>query len=212
MNGNAASTPGFAASSALAGGFERLLDLVASMTRGDWIAIAIAAVLFFWALGAYNRLVALRRAVAEAWAPAADVLRRRHEAVRALLAALQQPLTAEQSALDALQQALAAGEAATEALSARPLLRECAAAWMAAEATFNAAAARVTALAGAAVNDDGEVTDWSAALAALGEAQGRLPFVRQFFNDAAGSYDEALALFPTSLAARVFGFGPAGRV
>lgn len=212
MNGEAASAPEFAASGTLAGGFERLLDLVASMTRGDWIAIAVAAVLFFWALGVYNRLVALRRSAAEAWTPAAEVLRRRHEAVRALLAALQQPLAAEHSALDALQQALAASEAATEALSARPLLPECTAAWTAAEAAFNAAAARVTALAGAAVSDDGETADGSAALAALGEAQKRLPFVRQFFNDAAGSYDEALALFPTSLAARAFGFGPAGRV
>ncbi|NLZ43004.1 MAG: LemA family protein, partial [Comamonadaceae bacterium] len=32
------------------------------MGRTDWLAIALAVVLFFWALGAYNRLVVLRKA------------------------------------------------------------------------------------------------------------------------------------------------------
>ncbi|GMV45591.1 MAG: hypothetical protein AMXMBFR66_09890 [Pseudomonadota bacterium] len=182
------------------------------MGRTDWLAIALAVVLFFWALGAYNRLVVLRKAVVDAWAAAAEVQWRRHEHTHALLAALREPLAAERGALQALAQALAQSEAATAGLSARPLLPERAAAWLAAEAAFAAAAARVTALSEAAAPGGDEAPPWAAALAALRASDQRLPFVRQFFDDAAAAYDAARALFPTSVAARVFGFGPSGRI
>jgi len=201
-----------AAGDAVASIVERAAAITASMTRTDWLAIALAALLFFWALGAYNRLVALRRAVLDAWGAAAEVLRRRQEHTQALLAALHEPLAAERGALQALAQALAQSEAAAEGMDARPLLPERAAAWLAAEAAFGAAAARVRALGEAAAGNGDEAPPWAAALSALRESEQRLPFVRQSFNDAGAAYDAARALFPTSVAARVFGFGPAGRI
>lgn len=201
-----------AASGLLGVGFDRSVQFVASMTRGDWLAIALAAVLFFWALGAYNRLVALRRTVADAWLPVADALHHRQEAAQALLAALHEPLAAEHGALDTLTQALAASAATSAALGARPLLPQHAAAWLAAEAAFGAASARVIALAEATGAGDGACGAWAEPLAAFHDGEKRLPFVRQFFNDAAAAHDRALALFPTSLAAWLFGFGPAGHI
>lgn len=212
MSEGAASAAAEGTVNALSVGLGHIAGAVTAMTRGQWLAIALAVLLFFWVLGAYNRLVVLRKAVAAAWLQVAEALRRRHEATRALLAALATPLAAEQRALDALAQALAASEAASDTLGARPLLPSRATAWLAAEAAFGAAAARVTALVEAATRGDGESPLWAPALAAYRDADKRLPFVRQLFNDAAAAYDEALALFPTSLLTRLFGFGPAGRV
>lgn len=207
-----ASAAAEAASSVLSGGFDSVVDGIASMTPADWFAIALAAMLFFWVLGAYKRLLALRRSVADAWLPLAEGLRRRHDSAEALLAALRAPLAAEQGALDALAHALADSAAAGAELGARPLLPQRAAAWLAAEAAFGAAATRVVALVEALSVGDGEPAAWAEALAAFHDGEKRLPFVRQFFNDAASAHDRALALFPTSLAARLFGFRPAGRV
>ena len=63
--------------------------------------LVLAAVLVFWTVGAYNRLVALRNTIAEAWAKVDDALRQRQAAAEPLLAALREPLAAEQGALDA---------------------------------------------------------------------------------------------------------------
>ena len=59
----------------LSGGFDSVVDGIASMTPADWFAIALAAMLFFWVLGAYKRLLALRRSVADAWLPLAEAHR-----------------------------------------------------------------------------------------------------------------------------------------
>ena len=47
------------------------------MTTGQIVLIATAALLLFWGVGAYNRLVSLRAAMAAAWSPIDAQLRRR---------------------------------------------------------------------------------------------------------------------------------------
>jgi hypothetical protein len=49
-------------------------------------------------------------------------------------------------------------------------------------------------------------------LAAWHEAQPKLAYARQRFNEAAEAHDSAIALFPTTLLARAFGMAPVGRV
>ena len=56
------------------------------MTAWHWGAVAAGAVVVFWMLGAYNRLVALRNGVGAAWRPVAELLAARAAALRALLA------------------------------------------------------------------------------------------------------------------------------
>jgi LemA protein len=181
------------------------------MTTEVLVALAAAALLGFWVLGAYNRLVELRNQAAEAWARAAEAQRRRGDALQQLLAALHEPLTTEASALDALGSAHEQAARATAQMSARPLQRDRAAAWVDAETRLLAAAARVFAL----VESAGELAreePIAAASAAWRESAQRLGHTRQLFNDAAAAHDEALQVFPTSLLVRVFGFAPAGRV
>jgi LemA protein len=176
-----------------------------------WIAALVAALLLFWALGAYNRLVELRNAIAEAWTQAAEALERRSEALVALLQALHAPLGAEAGALEALAAAQEQAARAAAQMNARPLQPPHASAWLDAESRLNAAATRVFALAdaaGLAAQEPGVAE----ATARWRESSARLAYARQRFNDTADAHDAALHAFPTSLLVRLFGFGPAGRV
>ncbi|MDP2006626.1 MAG: LemA family protein [Rubrivivax sp.] len=180
--------------------------------NGQQIALlALAAVLVFWAVGAYNRLVVLRDAIAAAWAKVDESSRQRASAAQALLAALREPLAAEHGALDAWQAALADAARAAATLGAKPVVPAHALAWVAAETALSAAASRVFSLLEqqAELRQQetvaGQVQVWN-------EASQRLRFARQLFNEAAAPYDEAITTFPTSLLVRAFRFGAAGRL
>jgi len=173
------------------------------------LLIAAAALLLSWALGAHNRLVALRNAIIAAWAQVDEPLKRRAAALTALVAGLRQHLPDESSALDAALAAQAQLQAAADALGARPALAPRASALSAAEATLSAALSRLLALleqrSGLAGADD-----LAPHVAALRDAAQRLAFARQLFNDAVRQYNDAAHQFPTRLLARLFGFGAAG--
>lgn len=181
------------------------------MTAQQMGWLALAAVLMFWAVGAYNRLMALRSAITGAWAKVDDALRQRAAAAEALGAALREPLAAESGALDAWQAALAEAARAAATLGAKPVQQAHAVAWVAAEAALAAAASRVFAL----LEQHAELRQGEAVASqvlAWQEASKRLRFARQFFNEAAAPYDEAIATFPTRLLVRAFRFRAAGRL
>ena len=175
------------------------------------LLLALAAVLVFWTVGAYNRLVALRNAVAEAWAKVDEALRQRQAAAEPLLAALREPLAAEQGALDAWAAASTEAARAAAVMGSKPVVQAHALAWAAAEAAQAAAASRVFALL-----DQHTELRLQALVAAQAlawrDAMKRLGFARQLFNETAAPYNEALRAFPTRLLVRLFRFGPAGRV
>jgi LemA protein len=175
------------------------------------VMLALGALLLFWVVGAYNRLVALRNAISSAWAKVDEALRHRAMAAEPLLSALREPLAAEQGALDAMQATLTEAARAAATMLARPVVAERAAAWVAAEAALAAAASRVFALFEHDVNLRSQDAV-KAPAAAWREAMTRLGFARQLFNEEAAAYNEAIALFPTKLLAPMFRFGPAGRV
>jgi LemA protein len=181
------------------------------MSAAVIVLALLAAVLFFWLIGAYNRLVALRNDATSAWAKVHDTVRGRAAALEPLLAALQQPMAAEQGALQALAAAHGRSQEVANRLAKQAVSTTHARAWVTAEAALSAATSRVLALLDQ--HADLRAQEPVAGLAlAWYEARKRLPFVRQAFNETAAVYNSALAVFPTSLAARLFGFGPAGTV
>ena len=56
------------------------------------VAAAIAALAFFWMLGAHNRLVGLRNQILAAWGKVQDTLTQRTAALQPMVAALREPL------------------------------------------------------------------------------------------------------------------------
>lgn len=179
------------------------------MNAQDIALIGAAALLPFWALGAYNRLMASRNAIGAAWSQFDEALQRRSAAVTGLIDGLREPLGVEALTVDSLQQAGLQLDAAAETLRRRPVDAARARALAAAEAPLSAALGRVLALLElhAAVQADAAVAPH---LAALRDAAPRLAFARQLFNDAVVAYNAALHQFPTRLVARLFGFVEAG--
>lgn len=185
--------------------------MLPTMSSGQWAFLSLAAVLVFWMLGAYNRLVALRTAIGQAFAQVDDLLQRRAAAAAALVAVVGPAMSSEQSALDAWTAAQAQARAAAAALRAHPVAAARAAALAACEPPLAAAGARVTAL---LEQQPVLLAEPAAAahLATLRECEAALMFARQRFNEAAQAYNEAARLFPTRLLVRLYGFGTAGRL
>lgn len=171
-------------------------------------SVLIVALLAFWALGAHNRLVRLRRRLVWSWAKVQDTLNQRSQALTPLVAALRAPFGAEQGALDSLLAAQAQAEQAAARMTVQPVSAASAQAWVAAESVLAASASRVLALL-----DQNPVRGEEpvhSLLAYWQTAQARLPFARQVFNEAAAPYNEALLQFPTRLLVPMFRWASAG--
>lgn len=163
-----------------------------------WAVLGLL-VLLFWAVGAHNRLRALRNQVLAAW-PAVDAaLQARAHLLADVLAALAtQAAAAEHAALrESVQAALAQVRASADQARGQAAQGQAILTLAAAEAALAAPLARLQALAG---------VDH----AALDEAARRLAFARQPFNAAVASYNEAVHEFPTLLLAPLLRLGPAG--
>ncbi len=184
---------------------------MSSISAAQWTILGLAAVLVFWMVGAYNRLVAMRTAIGLAFRQVDELVQRRAAAAMALAAVARDGMASEQAALDAWLAAQATSRLAADALRARPVMATLAGDLMTAEAPLAAAGSRVMAL----LEQHPQVlVDPIAAAhrAALQETEARLVFARQLFNEAAQTYNEAARLFPTRLLARLYGFGTAGRL
>ena len=170
---------------------------------------AVVAVLVFWAVGAYNRLVSLRNDIARAFAPVEAQIQHRHALLQQWLAALSPLLEHSPHAIDALQAACGQLQAACDVVRSRPSAARPAASLRLAEETLADARARLAAelpakpelLAGLAVAVLGED---------LAAADSTLAFARRQFNEATQNYNDAIDQFPTWLIAGLFQFRGAG--
>jgi LemA protein len=180
-----------------------------AMSATQWAVLAVAALLVFWMVGAYNRLVALRNAIGAAWAQIDAALRLRSEVVAPLAEALRGPLAHEQGALDALASTHLHAQQAALALGARPVAVAAAADWVMAEQQMASASSRVFALLeqhaeqAAAAGVGPLVDDWNG-------ASRQLAFARKLFDAAAAEYNAAAGQRPTRWLLPFFGFGAAG--
>ena len=183
------------------------------MDSAQLAALAAAVIVVFWMLGAYNRLMALRNGIGSAFAKLDDGLVRAAEVALALAAALRGAMANEQRALDALVHTCTQLQAAVLRVRGQAASALAAAAVTSAMAEFGAAGSRVRALAEqqqAPAND--AAADVAKQLAAWRDADVRIAFARQLFNDAVNRYNEAARQFPTRLLARLFGLTSAGLV
>lgn len=173
------------------------------------VSLAVSAVLAFWAIGAYNRLLGLRSAIAEAWKQYEEPLRRRHALLLPLVSRLRGPMAQEQSALDAVLVASEQVAAAADALRPRTIDEEAAARLRKADQALVPALTRLRALLEHQTLDEADdlVEPTLAELLTLDQ---RLVFRRQLFNQAVQRYNAAITQFPTRLLAPLFRFWPAG--
>jgi LemA protein len=175
------------------------------MTTQTLLLIAAVAVLVFWAVGAHNRLVALRNEIVRAFGPLDEQFRLRQQLLRKQAGQLSDSGAVQPADLEALQAALMQADAACAHARVHPGAAGAIASLRLAEEVLATTRQRLSAPTAA----NPEMAELATRLAA-GEAA--LGFTRAGFNAAVGAYNAAVAQFPTGLVAALFRFRAAGQL
>jgi len=171
------------------------------------VLFTLLAMLIFWAVGAYNRLVRLKNTIANSFAQIDVQLKRRYDLIPNLVDAARKYLEHEQETLEAVITARNQARSASEKVASRPGKADAVIALAAAEQTLDGSLGRLFALAEAYpdLKADQTIRDLSEELTST---ENKVGFSRQAYNDAVLDYNNAQGQFPTLLLARLFGFSP----
>jgi LemA protein len=179
------------------------------MSTTQIITWAILALLLFWAVGAYNRLVRLRNAIGNAFAQIDVQLKRRYDLIPNLVDVARKYVTHERETLEAVIAARNQAQAAADHARARPNSSGPLASLVMAETVLGGAMGRLM-----AVVENYPELKADATLRELSEeltsTENKVSFARQLYNDAALDFNNAAQQFPTNVIAKFSGFRVAG--
>lgn len=177
------------------------------MPIGTLVLIALIALLFFWAVGAYNRLVRLRNTIANAFGQIDVQLKRRYDLIPNLVEAAKKYLQHEQATLEAVIAARNHARTASDAVRSQPASASAVTALVAAEQVLEGSLGQLFAVAEAypELKADQTISDLSEELTST---ENKVGFARQAYNDAVLDYNNAQGQFPALLIARLFSFTP----
>ena len=169
--------------------------------------IAVAALLVFWTVGAYNRLVRLKNIIANAFGQIDVQLKRRYDLIPNLVEAAKKYLQHEHATLEAVITARNQARSANDAVRSRPGKADAVIALAVAEQALDGSLGRLFAVAEAYpdLKADQTIRELSEELTST---ENKVGFARQAYNDAVLDYNNAQSQFPTLLIARIFGFVP----
>jgi LemA protein len=161
------------------------------------IFIAVVALLAFWIVGSYNRLVSMRNQVLNGWRQIDVQLKRRHDLIPNLVNSVRGSMDFERDTLTAVMEARARALTATGPADAAQK-----------EGQLTQALGRLIAVA-----ENYPTLKSNESVRALMEeltgTENKVGFARQFYNDIATKFNTAQQVFPTNLFAATFGFKPA---
>ena len=177
------------------------------MTSTHFVWIGLAALLVFWAVGAYNRLVRLKNTIANAFSQVDVHLKRRYELIPLLVDAVEKYLCHDQAALESVTLARNDARHASDAVRSRPSSAKAVARLSVTETALNGALGRLRVLAESypELKTDAIIEGLAKALTST---DNKMAFARQTYNDAVRDYNLAQGEFPAVVLARLFGFGP----
>ncbi len=175
------------------------------MTAPQIVISLVAAVLLFWSVGAYNRLVGLRNVIGKAFAQVDAQIKRRHELMPLLAEAARPHAGLEADTLEAACAACRQARAALDLARARPCAFGAVSSLSLAEHVVDATRARLldALQAAAGANADPALGEL---VAELNATDHKLAYARQVFNDAVDDYNQAARQFPTRLLSTLYGF------
>ena len=177
------------------------------MSVNHLVFFAVMALLVFWAVGAYNRLVRLKNTIANAFGQIDVQLKRRYDLIPNLVEAAKKYLQHEQSTLEAVITARNQARAASDAVRSRPANAGAVVALAAAEQALDGSLGQLFAVAEAYPELKADVTIRQLS-EELTSTENKVGFARQAYNDAVLDYNNAQGQFPALLMARLFGFMP----
>jgi LemA protein len=171
------------------------------------VVVAIALLILFWAVGAYNRLVSLRDQFRNAFAQIDVQLKRRYDLIPNLVETARGYMKHERETLEEViaarnQAVTATAGAATDPANAAAVRR-----MGAAEGLLSAALGRMFALAEAYPDLKANQT-MQQLMEELTSTENRIAFSRQAYNDAVMQYNTSVEQFPGSIIAGTFAFRP----
>ncbi|WP_096671337.1 LemA family protein [Polaromonas sp. AET17H-212] len=175
------------------------------MSTQSLVLIVVFALLLFWAVGAYNRLVRLKNTIANAFGQIDVQFKRRYDLIPNLVEAAKKYLLHERETLEAVIAARNQARSASDAARSHPTRAPEVLALAAAEEALSGSLGRLFALAEAypELKADDTIRELSEELTST---ENKVAFARQAYNDAVLDYNNAQAQFPALLIARLFGF------
>lgn len=177
------------------------------MTTAHFVWIGLVALLVFWAVGAYNRLVRLRNTIANAFGQIDVQLKRRYDLIPNLVEAARKYLSHEAATLEAVTLARNQARSASDTVRARPTNAKAVNNLSVAEATLSSSLSRLLVVAEAYpdLKADAVIKGLTEELTST---ENKVAFARQAYNDSVLDYNNAQAEFPAVVLARLLGFGP----
>ena len=177
------------------------------MTTTQLIFLALLAVLVFWAVGAYNRLIRLKNTIANAFGQIDVQLKRRYDLIPNLVEAAKKYLSHERETLEAVITARNQAKSASDTARSRPTNALAVTTLAVAEQALSSSLGQLFALNEAypELKADATIRELSEELTST---ENKVTFARQAFNDAVLDYNNAQGQFPAVLVARLFSFAP----
>lgn len=177
------------------------------MTTTTWVLLVLAVLVLFWAVGAYNRLVRLKNAIANAFGQIDVQLKRRYDLVPNLVEVARKYLEHEAQVLEAVIAARNQAREAEQKAAGAPFNAGALGALTGAEQALGGALGRLFAVVESYpdLKADQTMRELSEELAST---ENRIGFARQAYNDQVLAFNDAAAEFPTLIIARLFGFTP----
>jgi LemA protein len=163
------------------------------------VAWLIAAVVLFWLVGAYNRLVRLRQSILRRFGPLDEQLRARNSSLQRLADALAASDAAWQEVADALRAASAQADSACVHARAHPGAAGAITSLRMAEEILVDQRRRLP-------TDRWASPDLASLAAEVVACDTTVVFAQRQFNGVVHAYNAAVTQFPTWLVAGLFGF------
>ena len=172
---------------------------------GWLILLGLIAVVVFWAIGAYNRLVELRNRFKNAFAQIDVQLKRRYDLIPNLVETAKAYMKHERETLEAVILARNSAVTANQAAAANPGSPSAMQGLMSADGALTGALSKLFALSEAypelkANQNMMQLTE------ELTGTENKISFARQAFNDSVMTYNTATQQFPSNVLAGMFGF------
>ncbi|RYG13385.1 MAG: LemA family protein [Burkholderiales bacterium] len=170
--------------------------------------VGLLVVLGLWGVGIYNGLVTARNAFKNAFAQIDVQLQRRFDLIPNLVETAKGYMSHERETLEAVVAARAAAQSGLSAAKANPGDPAAMATLAAAQGQLNAGLGRLLAVA-EAYPDLKANQNMMQLTEELTTTENKVAFARQAYNDSVMAFNNKREVFPSSLLAGMFNFGPA---
>jgi len=175
------------------------------MNIGLLVAVGILAVIALWLIGLYNGLVVLRNRFKNAFSQIDVQLKRRYDLIPNLVETAKGYMQHERETLEAVIKARNVAQGAANSARNAPTDPQALHGLMQAEGALTGSIGRLMLV----VERYPELKadrNMAALMEELTSTENKIAFTRQAYNDAVTTYNTKREIFPTNLAASLFGF------